>query len=219
MYQTYKDQAEFLFVYIREAHPGSIIPGINDGKAIKQTDTLEERRELAAETVKQLKLSFPIVVDKTDNKVNAAYAGWPERLAVVGVDGKIAYKGSKSGPGNFKPGEVEAWLKKGVFVAGPAVAEDKEKVAAREFKGKVAKVDAEKKTLTVTVDGKNKTFSIDKEAKFFIPGKKKQLQDLPGGLSGLKEGNEVTLTAETKDTKDVVTKVSVAGKKKKKDLR
>lgn len=42
--------------------------------------------------------------------MNAAYAGWPDRMAVVGVDGKIAYYGGK-GPGGFKPQEVEKWLK------------------------------------------------------------------------------------------------------------
>lgn len=36
-------------------------------------------------------------------------AGWPDRLIVVGLDGKIAYYGSK-GPGEFKPQEVEKWL-------------------------------------------------------------------------------------------------------------
>lgn len=176
---------------------------------------------MAAETVKELKLNFPVVVDKTDNKVNASYAGWPERLVVVGVDGKIAYKGSKSGPGGFKPAEVEAWLKKGVFVAAPVgVAANKEKLAAaKEFTGKVAKIDAEKNTLTVAVNGKDQTFPIDKEAKFLIPGKKKQLQELPGGLNGLKEGSEVTVSTELKDSREVVTKLTVAGRKKKKDLQ
>ena len=50
------------------------------------------------------------VIDKDDNKVNAAYAGWPDRMYVVAADGKIAYKGGP-GPGGFKPAEVEAWLR------------------------------------------------------------------------------------------------------------
>jgi type I thyroxine 5'-deiodinase len=51
------------------------------------------------------------VIDKEDNKVNAAYSAWPDRLYVVGKDGKVAYKGGP-GPGGFKPAELEAWLKK-----------------------------------------------------------------------------------------------------------
>ena len=41
---------------------------------------------------------------------HAAYAAWPDRLYVVGVDGKIAYQGGP-GPGGFRVNEVEAWLK------------------------------------------------------------------------------------------------------------
>lgn len=110
LYQAHKDKAEFLLVYIREAHPGSRIPAINDGKTIEQTDSIAVRMALAAQTARALKLTMPVVVDKEDNKVNAAYAGWPDRLAVVGVDGKLAYYG-KRGPAGFKVGEVEKWLK------------------------------------------------------------------------------------------------------------
>lgn len=51
------------------------------------------------------------VVDDADNRVNAAYASWPERLVIVDVEGKIAYKGAP-GPWGFKPSEVEQWLEK-----------------------------------------------------------------------------------------------------------
>ncbi len=58
-----------------------------------------------------LKLSVPTVIDQEDNRVNIAYAGWPDRMYVVGVDGRIAYRGGQ-GPGGFKPAEVESWLTK-----------------------------------------------------------------------------------------------------------
>ena len=69
--------------------------------------------ERAEQCLASLKLSIPAVVDKDDNKVNIAYAGWPDRLVVVGVDGKIAYK-SGPGPKGFRPEEVEQWLKENV---------------------------------------------------------------------------------------------------------
>lgn len=78
---------------------------------IEQAETLEQRAGNAKVCLAALKLSIPTVIDKDDNKVNAAYAGWPDRMYVVGVDGKIAYKGGR-GPGGFKPNEVEEWLKK-----------------------------------------------------------------------------------------------------------
>jgi hypothetical protein len=104
-----------VLVYIREAHPDSVLRTTKDGKdtfkKIEQTDTEENRTENAAICLNALKLSVPTVIDRTDNKVNIAYAGWPDRMYVVGADGKIAYKGAP-GPRGFKPAEVEQWLKK-----------------------------------------------------------------------------------------------------------
>lgn len=102
-------------MYIREAHPDSVLftPDRDKEvlKKITQTDKVEDRAANAKICLDALKLSVPTVIDREDNKVNAAYAGWPDRLYVVGTDGKIAYKG-KPGPAGFQPGEVEAWLKK-----------------------------------------------------------------------------------------------------------
>jgi hypothetical protein len=85
-----------------------------DGKEvlekIAQTEKLEDRSLRAKQCADMLKLTMQAVVDKEDNKVNAAYAGWPERLVVVGVDGKIGYYGGP-GPGAFRPAELEQWLK------------------------------------------------------------------------------------------------------------
>jgi hypothetical protein len=90
---------------------------LKDGKEvltkITQTKTAEERSQTAQQCTATLKLSMPTLVDRDDNKVNAAYAGWPDRLYVVGVDGKIAYQGGP-GPKGFKVEEVEAWLKTNV---------------------------------------------------------------------------------------------------------
>ena len=55
------------------------------------------------------KLTMPTLIDRADNQVNQAYGAWPDRLYVVGVDGKIAYQGGP-GPGGFKVAEVEKWL-------------------------------------------------------------------------------------------------------------
>lgn len=77
---------------------------------VTQTNTLAERSKTAQVCTAMLKLTMSAVVDKEDNKVNAAYAGWPERLVIIGSDGRIAYYG-QPGPGGFKPLEAEQWLK------------------------------------------------------------------------------------------------------------
>src|SRR5688500_8439361 len=46
IYLAYMIKADFYLVYIREAHPGSKIPEINEGQPIEQTDTLEGRSKL-----------------------------------------------------------------------------------------------------------------------------------------------------------------------------
>jgi hypothetical protein len=80
-------------------------------KKITQTDAIDHRVQNAEICLTALKLSVPTVIDREDNAVNVAYAGWPDRMYVVGVDGRIAYRGGP-GPKGFKPEEVEDWLKK-----------------------------------------------------------------------------------------------------------
>ncbi len=68
--------------------------------------TDEERTLVAGTCVKDLKLPMTALIDRVDNKVGAAYSGWPDRLFLVGKDGKIAYSGAR-GPRGFKPAEWE----------------------------------------------------------------------------------------------------------------
>jgi type I thyroxine 5'-deiodinase len=87
---------------------------VKDGKVvlekIVQTNDTLKRTAAAEMCTATLKLSVPTVIDREDNKVNTAYAGWPDRLVVVGANGRIAYKGGP-GPRGFKTGEVESWLR------------------------------------------------------------------------------------------------------------
>lgn len=45
---------------------------------------------------------MPAVVDGMDDAVNRAYQGHPDRLYLVGIDGKIQYAGER-GPRGFDP--------------------------------------------------------------------------------------------------------------------
>ena len=53
------------------------------------------------------------VVDGVDDKVSTAYSGRPDRLFLVGKDGKIAYSGGR-GPFGFRPDELADALRKEV---------------------------------------------------------------------------------------------------------
>lgn len=105
----------FLLIYIREAHPGSVIalPGKDGQKELHilpQTSTLAERLKNLRQLISITNVSMPAVMDDESNSVKRAYAAWPDRLYVVGVDGKVAYKG-RPGPFGFRVPELEEWLR------------------------------------------------------------------------------------------------------------
>lgn len=89
-------------LYIREAHPIDGWAVKNNKFQITDPKSLEERQKVAREFACQLKLSLPILVDSIDDKVNKAYAGWPDRIYIIDGDGRIVHKGAP-GPRGFSP--------------------------------------------------------------------------------------------------------------------
>ena len=69
--------------------------------------TVEARVEVASTCAAKLDVQMPTVIDGIDNAVASAYGGWPDRLYLVGRDGRVAYQGGE-GPFGFKPEELEA---------------------------------------------------------------------------------------------------------------
>ena len=106
-------------VYIREAHPvdgwwfgrGLMSlamkfyrsPAAND---VYDPQTIEERRAVAGRCDVSLQYGIPTLVDEMDDAVNKVYAGWPTRLYLVGLDGRVVY-GAGLGPFDFKPAKLE----------------------------------------------------------------------------------------------------------------
>lgn len=79
-------------------------------------------------------------------------------------------------------------------------------LVAAEAKGKIKK--HEKGMITVTVDGKDVDFKVGKDAKLYdgtteVTGKKERGKF----LKGLKEGDEVTITYETKGKANSITEL------------
>ncbi len=54
----------------------------------------------------KLALEMPALVDEMDDAVAKSYAAVPERLYLIGSNGKVAYKGG-IGPMFFRPAEWE----------------------------------------------------------------------------------------------------------------
>ena len=119
LYERYHEQVQFLMVYIREAHPvdGWWLGGGLFGWALRMyrsrvaTDvydpqTIEERRAVAGQCDVTLQHGIPTLIDEMDDAVNKAYAAWPTRLYLVGLDGRVVYGGGL-GPFDFKPAKLE----------------------------------------------------------------------------------------------------------------
>lgn len=113
MHRHWGARAEFLAIYVREAHPGDgVWPGQfknEGGAAVCQPKHLDQRAGLAGECSKSLNISMPLLVDDVDDRVGRAYSGMPDRLYVIDQDGRIAFKSGR-GPFGFKPGEMEQSL-------------------------------------------------------------------------------------------------------------
>ena len=116
LYQKHREQADFLFVYIQEAHPSDgwqVDDNEKDKVVFPDPTTWNERRQRAQECVTRLGITMPCVVDTMDNKVDTLYAAWPERIFVIDREGKIVYAGGQ-GPFGFKPTEAKKALKQGL---------------------------------------------------------------------------------------------------------
>ena len=112
MSKKYADVAQFLIIYIKESHPADNWPmRVNQRiKYIKDPTNAFERFQVATTCVSDLKISIPCLIDDMSNGTAAAYKGHPDRLYVVGKDGKIAFHGSP-GPMGFKPAHMEMALR------------------------------------------------------------------------------------------------------------
>ena len=122
LYRQYRDRAAFYVVYIQEAHPidgWQLDDNVEDDVLVSSTASDEERVQVAGVCMTKLGVELPAIVDEADDRVEQAYTGWPDRLYVVDIDGKIAYK-SAAGPFGFKPSEVEAALKRLLEIRKPS---------------------------------------------------------------------------------------------------
>ncbi|MBM3974410.1 MAG: hypothetical protein FJ301_09960 [Planctomycetes bacterium] len=123
MHSKFGDRVEFLFVYCREAHP---VDGVSPGAKtmIEDPITNAERREVASKFVEEIGFAMPALLDQVDDAVSKAYASFPDRLYLVGTDGKIAYAGAR-GPLGFKPAELEKAIELALAPPNPTKRRDK----------------------------------------------------------------------------------------------
>jgi hypothetical protein len=99
----------FYVIYIQEAHASDAWQlKVNERENVVYEDpkTDEERAAVAGVCVRNLKIELPALLDDSQNSVERAYTGWPDRLYLIDRGGRIAYK-SKPGPYGFKTNELK----------------------------------------------------------------------------------------------------------------
>ena len=110
MYERFWDEVAFVVVYIREAHPEDgwvVIDNREDNIRVFDPTTDAERRRTVESCAARLPVRIPVVIDGIEDGVAAAYGAWPDRLYLVGRDGRIAFQGG-TGPFGFLPQGLEA---------------------------------------------------------------------------------------------------------------
>lgn len=109
MYEQNKDSVDFYLIYTKEAH-ASDSRRPNKSVSIKNHTNLAERSAAANSCLQDLKINIPTLLDDMQDRVASAYSAHPDRLFIIGADGKIAYCGEK-GPRGFNASEMEKALK------------------------------------------------------------------------------------------------------------
>ena len=116
IYERYKEHVEFFVIYVQEAHPTDgwqVESNVENNVLFRQHQSYEEREEVASTCSLDLRMSIPILVEEMDNGVDEAYGAAPERLYLIGADGRVAYHGG-AGPHFFDLDEWEAAIEASV---------------------------------------------------------------------------------------------------------
>ena len=101
MYDEYRDRVSFYVVYIQEAHPTDLwqLPvNVRDGVLFASPRSDGERNETATACVRKLGIRIPALLDGIGNGIEKAYTAWPDRMFLIGRDGRLLFK---TAPGPF----------------------------------------------------------------------------------------------------------------------
>jgi hypothetical protein len=114
LYDQYRERVAFFVIYIKEAHPEDgwvVTPNVDEGITVRDPRSVSERVEVAESCALRASIRMPVVVDGLENRVARAYGGWPDRLYLIGCDGRVAFQGEE-GPIGFRPEQLAAAIER-----------------------------------------------------------------------------------------------------------
>jgi len=82
LWEAYHEVADFLAVYISEAHATNEWP-LGRRVCIAQHETIQERLAAAQSYRSDMGAKVPMVVDTMSNSFNSQYNSWPERFFII----------------------------------------------------------------------------------------------------------------------------------------
>uniref|UniRef100_A0A452I140 Iodothyronine deiodinase n=1 Tax=Gopherus agassizii TaxID=38772 RepID=A0A452I140_9SAUR len=100
------DIADFLLVYIEEAHPSDGWVSSDAAYQIPKHQCLQDRLR-AAQLMQEGAPGCPLAVDTMDNASSAAYGAFFERLYIIQEE-VVMYQGGR-GPDGYKISELRSW--------------------------------------------------------------------------------------------------------------
>ena len=133
MYESYKNNGKvaIYLVYLREVHPSEQNVGDSPaqvrrrhtGHDIAQHKTLEDRIAAASQCLEGLELTLPTLIDGMDNAAHTAYGVRAAALAIIDLDGKLAFYDTK--PSAVQPEKADKVIQK--LLASERGSEESEK--------------------------------------------------------------------------------------------
>lgn len=114
----YEGRVQSVFVYVTETHPTdgwNTHSNIADGVMYAQPASLKERAQIARDWRAAYGFEQPVVLDWPDNRINADYAGAPERIYVLDAQGRVTFQ---SEPGPYHDSHLDDWAAAMAQVAG-----------------------------------------------------------------------------------------------------
>lgn len=83
LYAQYGNEVEFLYLYVREAHPGELIP---------QPQTMQDKTALASALKTEQDIPWKIAVDTLDGEVHHLLATRPNAAYLIDATGKVVFR-------------------------------------------------------------------------------------------------------------------------------
>src|SRR5215467_12709024 len=89
LYDEFRDEVEFLFVYVREAHPGEHVPA---------HDSMDQKIAAAQLLRDTEDLEMPVLVDDLRGSIHRLYSGLPHPAFLIDKAGHVAFRSMWANP-------------------------------------------------------------------------------------------------------------------------